>query len=111
MALFFVIAVYAAYAFASSETGQIPAGGEAASPISGWTVSNVHYQLAEDASRIAAVEFDLDASAKTVQVSLDSSKALFFSCANLSQTHWICHVGSQVSVAAANEFRVVAAGN
>ena len=111
IALFFVITFYAVYAFASSETSQFPTGGEGASAISGWTVSNVHYRLAEDPSKIAAVEFDLDGPAELVQVSLDSSKAAFFTCENLSGRHWFCSVGSRVSVAGANEFRVVATGN
>jgi hypothetical protein len=75
IALFFVIAFYAVYAFASSETSQFPTAGEGASAISGWTVTNVNYRLAEDPSKIAAVEFDLDSPADVVQVSLDSSKA------------------------------------
>ncbi len=109
--LFFVITFYAVYAFASSETSQFPTGGEGASAISGWTVSNAHYRLADDPSKIAAVEFDLDRPAGVVQVSLDSSKAAFFTCENLSGTHWFCNVSSRVSVAGANEFRVIATGN
>ena len=111
MVLFFVIAFYSVYAFASSETNGPRTGGEGVSPISGWTVSNVGYQLGQDRSKIAAVQFDLDGPAGTVQVSLNSSQAEFFSCENLSGTHWYCNIRSQVSVAGADEFRVIAAGN
>lgn len=111
IALFFVIAFYSVYAFASSATSGVQPGGEGASSISGWTVSNVHYQLGQDPSNIAAVEFDLDSSAGAVQVSLNSSRAAFFPCENLSGTHWFCDLHSQVSVASADEFRVIATGN
>jgi len=111
IALFFVIGFYAVYAFASSETNGFQTGGEGSSPISGWTISNVHYQLGQDPSKIAAVEFDLDSPATVVQVSLSSTRALFFRCENVSGTHWLCNTGSQISMADANEFRVIATGN
>jgi hypothetical protein len=110
VALFFVIAFYSFYAFASSETNELQTGGEGASLISGWTVSNVQYQLAQDPSKIAAVELDLDSPANLVQVSLSSSQARFFACENRGGTHWFCNIGSQVGIAEANEFRVVATG-
>jgi hypothetical protein len=111
IALFFVIAFYTVYAFASSETNQFPTGGEGASAISGWRESNVQYLLGDNSSKTSAVEFNLDSPADLVQVSLDSSKSAFFTCENRSGTHWFCNIHSQVSVAGANEFRVVAIGN
>ena len=110
-ALFFVIAFYSVYAFASSETNGLQMGGEGASSISGWTVSNVQYHFGQDPSKISAVEFDLDRPAAVVQVSLNSSSSVFSSCENLSGTHWFCSTRSQVSVAGADEFRVIATGN
>jgi hypothetical protein len=109
--LFFVIAFYSVYAFASSETSALPSSGEGASPISGWAVANVQYRLGQDASKIAAVEFDLDSPATLVQVKLTSSSATFFPCENVNGTHWLCNLGSQVSVASSDEFRVIATGN
>jgi hypothetical protein len=109
--LFFVIGFYSVYAFASTETSGSPTGGEGTSPISGWTISNVHYQTGQDPSKIAAVEFDLDSSAAHVQVSLDSASAAFYSCENVSGTHWLCNTGSQVSISSADELRVIATGN
>jgi hypothetical protein len=111
LALFFVIAFYSVYALAASETTGLPTGGEGVSPISGWTVSNVHYQLGQDPSKISAVEFDLDSSAAQVQVSLNSSSAVFYVCQNTSDTHWFCNTYSQVSVAEADELRAIANGN
>jgi hypothetical protein len=111
IALFFVIVFYSVYAFAASETNGSQTGGEGTSPISGWTVSNVHYQLGQDPSKISAVEFDLDRAATQVQVSLTSSSAAFYSCENVSGTHWLCNTHSQVSIAGADELRVIATGN
>lgn len=109
--LFFFIAFYGVYAFASTETGTFQSGGEGAGLISGWTVSNVQYQLGSDASKIAAVEFDLDRSATAVQVSLSSSEPAFFACEHVGSTHWLCSTYLQVSVVSANEFRAIATGN
>lgn len=111
MALFFFIAFYGIYAFASTETGTAQSGGEGISTISGWTVSNVQYQPGADPSRIAAVEFDLDGAATVVQVSLNSANPTFFVCENVTGTHWLCNTHSQVSIAAADELRVIATGN
>jgi hypothetical protein len=111
IALFFVIAFYSIYAFAASETTGYPVGGEGTSLSSGWTVSNVRYQLGQDASKISAVEFDLDGVAAQVQVSLISSSAAFYSCVNVSGTHWFCDTFSQVSIAGVDELRVIATGN
>lgn len=111
IALFFVIAFYGIYAFASTQASAFGMGGEGTSSISGWTVSNIHYQLGQDPSKISAVEFDLNGSAAHVQVSLNSSSAAFYSCENASGTHWLCNTYSQVSVSGADEFRVIATGN
>lgn len=109
--LLFVIAFYGVYAFASTETGAFGMGGEGTGSISGWTVSNVQYRLGQDPSKIAAVEFDLDSPAATVQVSLNSYSLVFFTCENVGGTHWLCNTYSQVSVAGADELRVIATGN
>ena len=111
IALCFFIAFYGIYAFASTETGAVQARGEGSSPISGWAVSNVQYQLGAEPSRIAAVEFDLDSAAAVVHISLDSENPTFFACENVTGIHWLCHTHSQITVASANELRVIATGN
>jgi hypothetical protein len=111
IALFFFIAFYGVYAFASTDTGAVRTGGEGASLISGWTVSNVQYRLGTDASWISAVEFDLDGAADVVQVSLHSANPTFFVCENVTGTHWVCNTHSQVMVADADELRVIATGH
>jgi len=109
LALTVVIVLFTTYAFASTETGLSPRG-EGANTISGRIVSNIQYRLADDPSKISAVEFDLDGSADRVSVSLDSTTAKFFQCENNFGTHWVCAVNSQVRVADVNEVRVVSVG-
>ncbi len=99
---------YATYAFASSNSNFRP-GGEGAATISGWTVSNINYRLAEDASKIASVEFDLDNSAGMVKASINSSTNAFFNCVNTTGTHWVCNV-DQASLSQADELQVIASG-
>lgn len=97
------------YAFASSQSGVQP-GGEGVDTTSGWNISNVHYLLAADPSKISGVEFDLDGSAEMVKVSINSSEQNYFNCDNVSGSHWSCNI-TQESVSTANELRVIASGN
>jgi hypothetical protein len=80
------------------------------SPVSGWTVSNVHYQLANDPSTLAGVEFDLDGPTGVVRASVDSSGARFFDCRNTGAYHWVCDINSSIQVSELDELRVVATG-
>ena len=100
------VSLSATYALASRDSNFYP-GGEGANKISGWAVSNIYYRLAEDPSKISAVEFDLDAPAIRVKASINSSKDAFFNCLNTSGTHWVCNT-NQESISSADVFRVVA---
>ena len=107
IALFVSVVFFATYAFASSETNLSPIGGEGAVTISGWNVSNVHYRLAEDASKIGAVEFDLDGPANQVAIGFDTASDRAFSCYNVNGHHWLCQV-SGIEIARINSLRVTA---
>jgi hypothetical protein len=98
------------YAFASSNSGA-NVSGEGIGMISGWTTSNVHYQLSQDPARVKSVSFDLDAPAGRVSVKLSSKSAAYTSCTNLTAYHWQCDFPSDVSLASMDEFRVIAVGN
>ena len=104
-----VLVFSSTYALASSESGAHP-GGEGVNTISGWNISDVHYRLAGDPAMISLVEFDLDGSAETVKVSINSSAQTYFNCRNSSGSHWICNI-PQERVSAADELRVIASGN
>jgi len=97
LVLVFFAGFYAVYALAASDTN-LPSAGEGRNTISGWAVMNVQYRLAEDAAKISVVEFDLDAPASLVQISLDSTNASFFDCRNIRGMHWSCDVNSQIEI-------------
>ena len=107
IALVVLVVSFATFAFASSRTGA-PAGGEGTNRVSGYNITNVHYQLAEEASKLAAVEFDLNASATMVKASVSSSAS--FDCQNAGGYHWVCKVNGSVNVSDVNELKVVATG-
>lgn len=109
LALLIGIGLFSTYAFASSQSGQ-PVGGEGTNAISGWNISGVHYLLADDPSRLAGVEFDLDGPADVVKVSLNSSGSMFFDCVHITGYHWVCGISPSMSVSEVDELRVIATG-
>lgn len=103
-----IIFSFATYAFAYSNSNFRPSG-EGVDTISGWTVSNVKYNLSEESPTIAAVEFDLDNPAGMVKANINSSSQAFYSCMNTTGTHWICNT-DQESISTADALRVIASG-
>ena len=77
--------------------------------ISGYDISNVHYQLAEDPSTISAVELDLDGPASQVMIGFDSASSQMFTCFNTGQQHWFCKVNN-VKLSLIDTLRVIAIG-
>jgi hypothetical protein len=104
------IIAFPVYAFAASNSGPA-ASGEGASTISGWVVSNLSYQLANDPSFVRGVSFDLDGPARTASVKLNANGALYTTCTNVYEYHWQCDFSSGIWLSDMNEFRVIAAGN
>lgn len=104
-----VVLVFAtsAFAFAASNTVNVTYAGEGASVTSGYTVTNVVYNLnATTASNIDSTTFTLNAAAATVKVRLITTGS-YYSCTNTSGFNWSCNTPA-ATVAAADEFRVVA---
>jgi hypothetical protein len=77
--------------------------------ISGWNVSNIHYCLAEDTSRIGSVEFDLNSSATQVKIGLDIDSGRVYDCHDATGYHWLCEVNG-VEVSQITSLRVIAIG-
>jgi len=106
-----VVLVFATAAFAFAATNTVPASyaGEGASVTSGYTVTNVAYNLnATTPSNIDSVTFTLNAAAGTVRIRLVTTGS-YYSCTNPSGNNWSCATTSpQATVAAADELRVVA---
>lgn len=104
-----VVLVFATAAFSFAASNNMPAStyaGEGASVTSGYTVSNVVYNLnATTPSNIDNVTFSLNAAATNVKVRLVTTGS-YFTCTNAG-LNWTCNTAG-VTVAAADEFRVVA---
>lgn len=108
--LFLGAVLFPISAFASSNTG-VGISGEGAAPISGWTVSNISYQMASNSALVNGVTFDLDARAKDVSVRLNSQSNAFTACANVGANRWQCNFQTGVQISSMDEFRVIAVGN
>jgi len=107
--LFLGAILFPVSAFASSSSGT-EISGEGAAQISGWSISNIHYEPSDNPSFIASVAFDLDAPAGRVAVKLISSETDFYQCTNAGAYHWECGV-QDVKVSSMDEFRVIAVGD
>ena len=95
-----------AYAFAATNTVPGSYAGEGAGAVSGYTVTNLQYNLnAATPSDIDSVQFTLNAAATSVQVRLVTTGS-YFSCTNVG-LNWTC-LTPGVTVSAADEVRVVA---
>ncbi|PWB72171.1 MAG: hypothetical protein C3F07_12430 [Anaerolineales bacterium] len=104
-----LVVMLATYAFAASNTVPATYAGEGASVTSGYTVTDVVYTLnATNPSNIDSVTFTLNAPATTVKARLVTTGS-YYACSNTSGTTWNCSTTSpQVTVAAANELRIIA---
>jgi len=102
------------FGFTASNTVPSSKAGDGRGTITGYAVSSVHYVLNETNPRnIDAVEFTLDSEptvGSTIKVQADSDGGVWYSCTN-SATDVTCDttVGTQFSVAAADDLRVVIA--
>jgi hypothetical protein len=107
---FLGLVIFPTYAFASSSSGP-KSSGEGVGAISGWTVSDIKYQLSRDPSLVSNVSFNLDKAAGTVSVKLNSGSATYTSCAHTHGFHWQCDFPAGVQLTTMDEFRVIALGN
>ena len=107
MAFLLFVTAFAINGFASSETNQIPLRGEGAGRTSGYNISDVHYQLADDPSYISGVEFDLDGPASQVMIKFDATSDQSFTCYDVGQDHWHCGV-DDVELSLINKLWVIA---
>ncbi len=107
---FLGLVMFPTYAFASSNSGP-KSSGEGAGEISGWTVSEIKYQLSSDPSLVSGVRFDLDKAAGTVSVKLNSGSTAYTSCVNINGNHWQCDFPADVRLTTMDEFRLIAVDN
>ena len=106
-----VIAIMAtsAYGFAASNTfaGGKTRAGDGSTDISGYQVSNIHYNLNTDPSKIDSVQFDLNDSASTVEIQLDGTTSPWITACSASSNTWTCLTPGETVLGASN-LRVVA---
>ena len=99
---------FAAYAFTATNTVPATRAGDGAGAITGYTVSNIAYQLeAANPANIDSVSFTLDAAAGTVRVKVVAASATFTSCTG-GPLNWSCDFAANPTVLSADEFRVIA---
>ena len=107
-----VLAV-SAYAFAAANTVPTTKAGTGAGAISGYTVSNVVYNLnASDPTQLDSVDLTLDAAATNVQIKLVAAGSTWYDCTNGTGNNWSCDTTTPAqTVASMDELEVVANSN
>ena len=107
-----VLAV-SAYALAAANTVPTTKAGTGAGAISGYTVSNVVYNLnASDPTQLDSVDLTLDAAATNVQIKLVAAGSTWYDCTNGTGNDWSCDTTTPAqTVASLDELEVVANSN
>jgi|Deesub1362A_J573_1020465.scaffolds.fasta_scaffold00787_7 hypothetical protein len=96
------------YGFAASNTVPTSYAGDGLGTVSGYQVSNIVWTLnSSNPTLMDKVTFTLDASASTVQVTVDGGSN-WLSCSNTSGNDWECDWTSEPTVESITELRVVA---
>lgn len=108
-----ILLAVSAYAFAAANTVPTTKAGTGAGAISGYTVSNVVYNLnASDPTLLDSVDLTLDAAATNVQIKLVAAGSTWYDCTNTSGNVWNCDTTTPAqTVAAMDELEVVANSN
>lgn len=100
----------AAYAFAAANTVPATKAGSGAGVISGYTVSNIVYNLnASDPTILDSVNFTLSAAAGTVKIKLIAAGSTWYSCTVVTGNDFTCATtATSLSVSTIDELAVVA---
>ena len=111
-----IVLAVSAYAFAAANTVPATKAGDGAGAISGYTVTNVAYNLnATDPTALDSVDFTLSAAATQVQIKLVAAGSDWYVCDDgvSSGINWTCDttVGTQATMGTVDELKVVAASN
>lgn len=108
-----VAGLVAQSALTASNTVSTSAAGAGSATISGYTVTDVHYNLnASNPQNIDSVTFVVDTAppaGSTVKVKLVAAGSTYYSCTNSSTTVTCATTSPQATVAAADQLLVVAA--
>lgn len=103
-----VAMAFAAYAFTATNTVPGTQAGDGSGAISGYTISNVQYQLeAADPANIDSVTFTTSPAAGQVRAKVVAASGTYTSCTG-GPTSWTCDFASNPTVVSADQLRVIA---
>ncbi len=106
-----MIVSVAAYAFAAANTVPTTTAGAGSGVVSGYTVSNVVYNLnATDPSNLDSVNFTLSAAAATVKIKLVAAGSTWYNCTVVTGNNYTCAT-SGATVSSMDQLNVVASSN
>ena len=104
-----VMLAFAAYAFTAANTVPDTKAGDGSGTISGYTVTNVAYQLeATNPANLESVSFTLDATAGTVRAKVVAASTTYTACTNTGANNWSCDFATTPTVLSADQLRVIA---
>lgn len=110
LAVAFVLSI-ATYALTASNTVPVSKAGQGAQAVSGYTVTNVHYNLnATDPRNIDSVTFTLDTAppaGATMRIKLTSAGSNFYSCTASGADLTCATTSPQATAATADELTVI----
>lgn len=109
LVLLVLLAAFAICGQASDQSYEIPLRGEVSGRISGYEVSGLQLQLAENPVLISTVEFDLNGRADQASVRFNVLQGRVFACRNPYQSHWICELNG-VGVKDIQELTIITVG-
>jgi len=97
------------YAFTATNTVPSSNAGSGSNTISGYTITNVQYQLnATTPSDIDSVSFTLSAPASQARVKIVQASSTYTTCSISGGTSVTCNFSPDIAVASADELSVIA---
>ena len=106
-----IVLAISTYAFAAANTVPATKAGAGSGVISGYTVTNVVYNLnTTDPTTLDSVDFTLSALATKVQIKLVAAGSTWVTCTVVTGNNWTCDT-TGTSVSSIDELNVVASSN
>ena len=103
-----IMVVSTTYAFAAGNTVLPATGGDGASDVSGYTITNVSYSLdATDPTKLDGISFTLNTSARSVRAKLSAAGSTWYTCNPLSGNDWSCNTPGATTISI-DQLRVTA---
>lgn len=109
--MFVVVLAVGAYAFAAANTVPTSKAGAGSGVISGYTITNIDYNLnATDPTVLDSVDLTLSAAATTVKIKLVAAGSTWYNCTVVLANDWTCDTTvPAISLSTVDQLDVVAA--